>query len=248
MTREYQYNFSDNFPELYENEGRKLKALKTIKILQDYKGSLESCKLLDIGSSTGIMTYEYSKYFKSTLGIDIDQAAVNFSLKNFKSDSLDFICTPIEKLHIDDNYFDIITCSHIYEHVPDANQLMAEIYRLLKPGGVCYFAAGNRFKIIEGHYKLPFLSFFPKPIANLYLFLTNKGTKYYENHLSVRNLKKLVNKFEIIDYTLETIKNPAKYFATDLIKENSFKQKVYIFISNYFYFSIPTYLWLLKKN
>ena len=25
MTREYQYNFSENFPELYENEGRKIK-------------------------------------------------------------------------------------------------------------------------------------------------------------------------------------------------------------------------------
>lgn len=248
MSREYQYNFSDKFPELYDTKGRKLKALKTINILQDCLGSLDTLKLLDIGSSTGIMTHEYSKFFGNTLGIDIDKAAVEFSLDNYKSKSLDFSCTPIEELNSPDNYFDVITCSHIYEHVPDAEKLMNEIYRLLKPGGVCYFAAGNRFKIIEGHYKLPFLSFFPKKLSNFYLRATGKGKKYYENHLSLRNLKKLVNRFEIIDYTIETIKHPKKYYATDLIRENSYKQKIYIFLTKYFYFSTPTFLWILKKK
>ena len=108
----------------------------------------------------------------------------------------------------ENNFYDVITCSHIYEHVPDANKLMSEIYRLLKPGGVCFFAAGNRFKVIEGHYRLPFLSFFPKGISNLYLKITGKGNEYYENHLSYKNLKQLVNQFEVIDYTVETIKYP----------------------------------------
>ena len=148
----------------------------------------------------------------------------------------------------ENNFYDVITCSHIYEHVPDANKLMSEIYRLLKPGGVCFFAAGNRFKVIEGHYRLPFLSFFPKRISNLYLKITGKGNEYYENHLSYKNLKQLVNQFEIIDYTVETIKYPKKYFATDLITENTFRQKLYLTIAKYFYFLIPTYLWLLKKS
>ena len=65
--------------------------------------------------------------------------------------------------------FDVITCSHIYEHVPNAHLLIDEIYELLKPGGVCYFAAGNKYKVIEGHYKIPFLSYFPKKISNFYL-------------------------------------------------------------------------------
>ncbi len=248
MSREYQYNFSEKFPELYDIEGRVRKASKTISILQDALGELSSFNLLDIGSSTGIMTNEYSKYFTNTVGIDIDQEAVEFSKKNYKKESLEFLCVPIEELDYSDGHFDVITCSHIYEHVPDANELLKEIYRLLKPGGVCYFAAGNRYKIIEGHYKLPFLSFFPKKLSNVYLVITNKGKKYYENHLSLRNLKKLVNDFEIIDYTIETIKNPEKYNATDLIIPNSLKQKIYLFLTKFFYFLVPTYLWVLKKN
>ncbi len=174
------------------------------------------------------MTYEYSKIFDTTVGIDIDENAVAFAKKNYDTEKIDFICTPIEELKHENNFYDVITCSHIYEHVPDANKLMSEIYRLLKPGGVCFFAAGNRFKVIEGHYRLPFLSFFPKRISNLYLKITGKGNEYYENHLSYKNLKQLVNQFEVIDYTVETIKYPKKYFATDLITENSFRQKLYL--------------------
>ena len=248
MSREYQHNFSEKFPELYDIEGRVRKASKTISILQDALGELSSFNLLDIGSSTGIMTNEYSKYFTHTVGIDIDQEAVEFSKKNYKKESLEFLCVPIEELDYSDGHFDVITCSHIYEHVPDANELLKEIYRLLKPGGVFYFSAVNRYKIIEGHYKLPFLSFFPKKLSNVYLVITNKGKKYYENHLSLRNLKKLVNDFEIIDYTIETIQNPEKYNATDLIIPNSLTQKIYLFLTKFFYFLVPTYLWVLKKN
>ena len=82
----------------------------------------------------------------------------------------------------------------------------------------------------------------------MYLVITNKGKKYYENHLSLRNLKKLVNDFEIIDYTIETIQNPEKYNATDLIIPNSLTQKIYLFLTKFFYFLVPTYLWVLKKN
>jgi SAM-dependent methyltransferase len=34
-----------------------------------------------------------------------------------------------------DNFFDVIYCSHVLEHVPDDRKAMAEFYRILKPGG-----------------------------------------------------------------------------------------------------------------
>ena len=88
MSDEYQYNFSENFPELYDKDNRKEKALKTISILSDYIGPLNSLKLLDIGSSTGIMTYEYSKIFDTTVGIDIDENAVAFAKKNYDTEKI----------------------------------------------------------------------------------------------------------------------------------------------------------------
>lgn len=55
--------------------------------------------------------------------------------------SADF-ASPLVMVRIDvaqlphkDNLFDVIICNHVLEHVPDDQQAMAELYRVLKPGG-----------------------------------------------------------------------------------------------------------------
>ena len=122
-----------------------------------------------------------------------------------------------------------------------------KFFEFLKPGGVCFFAAGNRLVFMEAHYKLPLLSVIPKWLAHKYIKLFNKADFYYENHLTYWGLKKLVSKFQIIDYTQEIIKHPKKYFATEMIKNKSFIQYFYLLILNFLYFTCPTYIWLLKK-
>ena len=39
------------------------------------------------------------------------------------------------KLSFKENSFDIVICTHVYEHVPNSKKLFDEIYRVLKPGG-----------------------------------------------------------------------------------------------------------------
>ena len=70
---------------------------------------------------------------------------------------------------------------------------------------------------------------------------------YYENLKSLRNLKKLVSKFETIDYTLKVIKNPSRYSADDMLKEKTLKHYIFNLIAKFFYFIVPTYIWILKK-
>lgn len=40
---------------------------------------------------------------------------------------------------IADDYYDIVICSHVLEHVRDDRAAMKEIYRILKPTGICLF-------------------------------------------------------------------------------------------------------------
>jgi len=247
MNKKYQLNYSNLKPSMYIEDERIKKANKTVAVLRDYLNEVTELNLLDIGSSTGIMTNEYAKYFKNVTGVDLDTTAIEYSINQYKKDNLNFICAPIEDAGIPESSFDVVTCSQIYEHVPSDSNLMEEIYRILKPGGVCYFAAGNRFKIIEPHYKLPFLSFLPKKFANLYIRLFTNHELYYENLKSVRNLKKLVSKFEIIDYTLKIIKNPSRYSADDMLLEKTFKYFLFNTLAKFCYFLIPTYIWILKK-
>ena len=250
MNKKYQYNYADlseSVESMYDKQARLNKANKTILILKDYLKNTSKLSLLDVGSSTGIMTNEYAKYFSKVVGIDIDSKAVDFASKTLKKDNLEFIETPIEESKFKDESFDVVTCSHIYEHVPSDVILMEEIYRLLKPGGVCYFAAGNRFQIIEVHYRLPFLSYLPKRLSNIYIRLFTNEKYYYENLKSLRNLKKLVHKFTTIDYTLEVLKHPSKYSAKEMLEEKSFKYYIVNIIARVCYFVIPTYIWVLEK-
>jgi 2-polyprenyl-3-methyl-5-hydroxy-6-metoxy-1,4-benzoquinol methylase len=232
---------------MYDQDERLKKANKTIAVLKDYLKEISTLTVLDIGSSTGIMTNEYAKHFKNVVGVDLDTTAIDHSINQYKKENLKFICSPIEEIDLPDESFDVITCSQIYEHVPSDKKLMEEIMRLLKPGGVCYFAATNRFKIIEPHYKLPFLSYFPKKAANFYIRIFTNHDLYYENLKSLRNLQKLVSKFETIDYTLRIIKNPSKYSADDMLKEKTFKFFMLNLIAEILYFMIPTFIWVLKK-
>lgn len=244
----YQYDFSEHHPVLYDLKGREQKAKKIIAVLNDhFGGSTGGMTLLDIGSSTGIMTHLLSHSFAFTTGIDIDEKAVAYSREQFSSPSLTFQMGDSMNLPFEANSFDVVNCTQVYEHVPDSTKLMAEIYRVLKPGGVCFFAAGNRYVLMEGHYHLPLLSVVPKPVAHLYLRMLGRGKYYYENHLSCRGLKKLVRNFEVIDYTRKIIQDPDKFCATEMITGGSFKQKIALLFTRIAYWLVPDYIWLLKK-
>ncbi len=250
---EYQYGFSEEHPdEMYDIEKRTRKGNKTLAVMLDYLSSEgkdpAELSLLDIGCSTGFMTRLYGQSFGEVVGIDIDEGAVRYAQKNNSGVNIRYLVSDSMDTGFDDESFDVISCTHIYEHVPDSERLLSEIYRLLKTGGICYFAAGNRLVLIEGHYGLPLLSVVPKPLAHLYLKILRRGTYYYENHLTYRGLKRLVSSFEINDYTLKVIEDPERYHAQDMIRPGSVKQKIVLGLLKVAYFVSPTYIWVLKKG
>ena len=76
--------------------------------------------------------------------IDIDEEGVSFARWNFTKGKLTFVMSDVLNSPFSDESFDVIACSHIYEHVSDSRKLVSEIHRLLRPGGVCFFAAANK--------------------------------------------------------------------------------------------------------
>lgn len=244
----HQLGFSSKYPEMYNLAGRKQKANKIITVLKDYFGNfLSEKKLLDVGCSTGIMTNLLASEIQSAEGIDIDENAIQYA-EAHRAPNVHYSVRDAAATELPANEFDIVICAHVYEHVPDARALLKEIHRVLKPGGVCFFAAGNRYRLIEGHYHLPLLSALPKFIGNYYLRIMRKGDLYYENHLSYWNLKKLVKEFKIIDYTKKIIIDPVHFAADDMVRPSSVKQRLALLLCNIAYPFVPTYIWLLRKS
>lgn len=246
----YQENFSDQHQNVYfdtENRGRK--AQKMLHILRDHLGTdLSDLHALDIGCSTGVMSQYLGCHFGRVTGIDIDQKAIAFAQEKFGSPALTFRVGDAMATGLAPESVDVAICAHVYEHVSSAQQMMDEILRVLRPGGVCYFAAENRIIFREGDYRLPFLSLLPKPLAHRYLQLTGRGDHYYETLLTVWQLHRLTSKFDVLDYTRRVVQDPERFGASDIIPPGTFTQRAALSVLWGAYWAFPTYLWLLRKR
>jgi ubiquinone/menaquinone biosynthesis C-methylase UbiE len=248
LKRGYQLHLSRGDSVLKDVKGRTQKFEKIISVLQDFRPEIRSLNCLDIGCSSGIITSLLGNRFQMAIGMDIDREAVQYAKARTPLPQAQFLIADSMAFPFRNNSIDVIVCNHIYEHVPYADQLMDEIYRVLKEKGFCYFSAGNKCMIIEGHYGLPFLSWIPKPLAHLYLKMTGKGDFYYEEHRSLRGLKKLVKRFRIHDYTISVIRDPEKFSAVELFNQKSFLYKCIRLVAPHLYAWISTYIWVLTKK
>ena len=248
---EYQHGFSHDRATMFDSSRRQVKADKTIVVLTRWAEtsgrSLADMDLLDVGCSTGFMTRAYAAHVGTATGIDIDAEAIAFANADNETANASFQVQDSMAIGLKSGSFDVVTCTHVYEHVPDAARLLREIHRLLKPGGVCYFAAGNRLIFMEHHYRLPLLSAVPKPVAHLYLRLLGRGSRYYETHRTYWGLKRLVRAFEVTDYTLAAIRDPEAFRVTDIIPPGSLKQRLILAVFPWLYWLSPSYVWLLRK-
>jgi len=79
--------------------------------------------VLDVGSSYS----PYKKYISHTkyLTLDIDEET--------KPD----ICCDLHKIEWQSNYFDTVIATEVLEHLYEPSRAINEIYRILKPGGIC---------------------------------------------------------------------------------------------------------------
>jgi hypothetical protein len=118
---------------------------------------------------------------------------------------------------------------------------------VLRPGGICYFSAGNRLMWIEPHYNLPLLSVLPRPLAHGYIRLAGKARYYHEKHLTYWGLKRLVKRFTRIDYTASLVNEPDRFNTGYMIPPGSLKAAVAGKLVKYAYWAFPGYIWLLKK-
>lgn len=249
MSRGYQHNFSSLGEAMHDVLGRERKAVTMLAVLSDYfGGSLSRLTLLNVGGSTGIIDNLLSDAFGSVVSIDIDQDAVELASENYKKHNLHFQLGDAMALGFPDESFDVVICSQIYEHVPDANTMMGEIHRVLRPGGVCYFAANNRIMWWEPHYSLPLLSVLPRFLAHIYIRFAGKADQYHELHYSYWGLKKLVRQFAVHDYSAKAILDPEKYAVGYMVAPGTLKARLAGILVKHFLWLVPGYLWVLEKK
>ena len=111
----------------------------------------------------------------------------------------------------------MVVFNHIYERVVDADAVLTEIHRVLKPAGVGFLGLGNKYQVMEPHYRLPFLSWLPQRAADRYAAVFGKADEHYESYASRKGLKTLVRGFHVWDYTIPVVLRPDRFESGDQV-------------------------------
>lgn len=213
-----QLAYSELQAEMLDEQARRRKAAKILSVLRHFLGrdDFVGLQVLDIGCSAGFIADEFRLAGASVIGLDIDEPGLARARERF-GEHVQFIRAPGDEMPLPDSSIDIVVFNHIYEHVPDVGAVMTEIRRVLKPDGVVYLGLGNRLGIMEPHHRLPFLSWLPRRLADVYIRLAGRADSYYETFLTHRGLRRMCLGLHVWDYTYAVLCQPQRFAAEDLI-------------------------------
>jgi SAM-dependent methyltransferase len=99
----------------------------------------KGARFLDVGCGNGAFLPMAEKLGYSSIGIDPDPVAVAQGL----SDGRDLRVGTLEANDLPSESFDHITLAHVFEHLHDPVAALAEVHRLLVPGGRLWIVQPN---------------------------------------------------------------------------------------------------------
>ncbi|WP_017662802.1 class I SAM-dependent methyltransferase [Baaleninema simplex] len=101
-----------------------------------------SPRLLDLGCGTGRLLDRFARTYPDLQGTGLDlslEMIQQARKRNAFDDRLDFAVGNVESLPFDAEQFDAVSCTVSFLHYPRPEVAIAEIDRVLKPGGRFYF-------------------------------------------------------------------------------------------------------------
>jgi len=108
-----------------------------MKNIRKYKAS---GKLLDVGCGQGFFLACVEKYY-DVYGIDISEYAIREAKQ--RTTQVKLSVGDVTDLDYKNDYFDIVTCFDLLEHLPDPELALQEFYRILKKDGIVIIRVPN---------------------------------------------------------------------------------------------------------
>src|SRR5438132_6447992 len=97
------------------------------QFLESHFGGRTSAAVLDLGAGTKPYAPLYGRYFNSCTSVDVPHSPHDIG-------GVDVMASA-DDLPFDAESFDCVICTEVLEHCPEPRETMAEIARVLKPGG-----------------------------------------------------------------------------------------------------------------
>lgn len=124
------------FDELYLSRYERTKYIREFARF----GSARGMRVLEIGVGAGCDFRSWVENGARVSGIDLTEAAIRVTAEHLKvkgldDRELDLRTADAERLPFEDRTFDIVWSYGVLHHTPDTEAALAEVHRVLKPGG-----------------------------------------------------------------------------------------------------------------
>lgn len=92
----------------------------------------ESNRLLDIGCGAGSLLQAARRAGWRAEGLEVSRTAA----EHVRSEGFEVFCGELSEARYPSGHFDVVTASEVIEHLEDPHELLAEVARILRPGGL----------------------------------------------------------------------------------------------------------------
>lgn len=135
--------------------------------LEQIAGHLEGLRVLDLGAGMGGFAVAAALRGAQVVASEYNPAYCRITTLRATRHclSLPVINAAGEALPLPDATFDAVVCWDVIEHVQSPDQVLHEIARVLRPGGVALVTVINRRAWIDPHYHMRGINWLPRPWA-----------------------------------------------------------------------------------
>ena len=140
------------FDDLDQYHFEKLHHLLRLVDFNGYRGKA----VLEVGCGPAVDLARFARGGAVCTGVDLAASAIELAKANFQQQGLsaDLRVANGEALPFPDNTFDLVYAHGVVQYTADPRRLVAEVRRVLKPGGEAIFQVYNRISWLNGLSKL----------------------------------------------------------------------------------------------
>jgi SAM-dependent methyltransferase len=108
-------------------------------------------RLLEVGSGIGVDSVQLARCGFDVTAVDLTESALAVArdLAEARSVAVDFRLGNAERLDFPDGIFDVVYSFGVLHHTPDIERSIAEVERVLRPGGTAYVMLYHRWSLVN---------------------------------------------------------------------------------------------------
>ncbi|HMP41717.1 MAG TPA: class I SAM-dependent methyltransferase [Roseiflexaceae bacterium] len=183
-----------------------------LRMIEQYGGSITGSRILDLGSGMGgtavalalagaqVTAFEYNRAYCDIIRLRAARYALQLPVINGAG----------EALPLPDAAFDTAICWDVVEHVQNPDALLAELARVVRPGGQILITVINRLAFRDPHYHLPLINWIPRPLAEQLIERYGRS----KQQAAFRDMQRLS---EMHYYTLGAFRRRARHHGLRLL-------------------------------